>query len=195
MAAGDTDGDGLAEIVVGAGEGGAPRVRVFRIDGTSPLDFYAFDSGLRTGVTVAAVGDGVAAGAGVGGGPVVKVFNGRTGGERAITFAYGPTFRGGVTLAGGDLDGDGRPELVTAPGPGGGPLVRVFDATTLADRGSFLAGDSADPATGTRVAVSGRRIVVATGPGRAFAVRHPDGSDAGMQGLPDQFPFAATFVG
>ncbi len=195
VAAGDTDGDGRAEIVVGAGEGGGPRVRVFRPDGTVSLDIFAFDPNLRTGVTVAAVGDGVAAGAGVGGGPVVAVFDGRSGSERGRFFAYAPDFRGGVNIAGGDLDGDGWPELVTAPGPGGGPHIRLFDPTTFADRGGFMAGDSADPRDGTRVAVTGRRVIAATGTNRALAVRQPDGTDAGMQGLPEQFPFAATFVG
>ncbi len=195
IAAGDTDADGRAEIVAGAAEGGGPRVRVFRGDGTPGLDFYAFDAGLRTGVTVAAVGDGVATGAGVGGGPVVKLFDGRTGTERAAAFVYDPNFRGGVTLAGGDLDGDGRPELVTAPGPGGSPYIRVFDPATLGERASFRALDSADPATGTRVAVSGRRIVIATGPGRGLAVRTLDGADAGTQRFPERFPFAAVSVG
>jgi hypothetical protein len=195
VAAGDTDGDGRAEIVVGAGAGGAPRVRAFQADGRVSFDRFAFEPALRTGVTVAAVGTGIAAGAGVGGGPVVRVFDGRAGDERASGFAFGEGFRGGVTLAAGDLDGDGDAELVAAPGPGGGPHVRRFDPNTLADEGSFLAGDSADPHDGTRVAVSGGRVLAATGAGRAVAVRHADGSDAGMQGLPDRFPVAGVFVG
>ena len=195
IAAGDTDGDGRAEIVAGAAAGGGPRVRVFRADGSPTLDFFAFDADLRTGVTVAAVGDGIATGAGVGGGPVVNLFDGHTGQERAAAFVYDPSFRGGVTLAGGDLDGDGRPELVTAPGPGGSPHIRVFDPAALGERASFQALDAADPTTGTRVAVSGRRIVVATGPGRGLAVRTLDGADAGTQRFPEQFPLAATFVG
>jgi len=41
--------------------------------------------------------------------------------------AYDKNFRGGVTVAQGDLDGDGIPEIITAPAGGGGPHVRIFD--------------------------------------------------------------------
>lgn len=55
VAAGDLNGDGIDEIITGAGKGGGPRVRVFdkngKVDGP---DFFAFDSALRDGVKVAA---------------------------------------------------------------------------------------------------------------------------------------------
>lgn len=41
--------------------------------------------------------------------------------------AYGPTFKGGVQTAVGDVDGDGKNEIVTVPLSGGGPHVRIFD--------------------------------------------------------------------
>ncbi|MBI2637233.1 MAG: L,D-transpeptidase family protein [Parcubacteria group bacterium] len=41
--------------------------------------------------------------------------------------AYDEGFRGGVNVASGDLNGDGKPEIVTAPAGGGGPHVRIFD--------------------------------------------------------------------
>jgi lipoprotein-anchoring transpeptidase ErfK/SrfK len=41
--------------------------------------------------------------------------------------AYNESFRGGVNVAAGDLDGDAIPEIVTAPAGGGGPHVRIFD--------------------------------------------------------------------
>ena len=40
-------------------------------------------------------------------------------------------FTGGVHLAVGDVTGYGVPDLVTAPGPGGGPHVKVFDGAAL----------------------------------------------------------------
>src|SRR5262249_10353109 len=44
--------------------------------------------------------------------------------------AYPTTFHGGVRTALADFTGDGVPDIVTAPGPGMAPLVRVFDGVT-----------------------------------------------------------------
>ncbi|MGI8979635.1 MAG: DUF7507 domain-containing protein, partial [Pirellulaceae bacterium] len=41
--------------------------------------------------------------------------------------AYELSYRGGVRVATGDLNGDGIDEIVTAPGRGRAPLVKVFD--------------------------------------------------------------------
>lgn len=41
--------------------------------------------------------------------------------------AYDKNFRGGVHVASADLDGDGLPEIITAPAGSGGPHVRIFD--------------------------------------------------------------------
>ncbi|QDU23549.1 hypothetical protein [Urbifossiella limnaea] len=38
------------------------------------------------------------------------------------------SFRGGVNVAGGDLDGDGLAEIVTGSGIGGGPVLKTFSA-------------------------------------------------------------------
>ena len=45
-------------------------------------------------------------------------------------FAYDKGFRGGVNVAAGDIIGGARNsgfEIITAPGLGGGPQIRIFD--------------------------------------------------------------------
>ncbi|MEW6282744.1 MAG: FG-GAP-like repeat-containing protein, partial [Candidatus Eremiobacterota bacterium] len=63
-----------------------------------------------------------------GGLPIVRVTSG-PGGLVDSFFAYDPAFRGGVRIAVGDVNGDGVADVVTAPGPGMGPRVKVFDGT------------------------------------------------------------------
>ena len=73
-----------------------------------------------------------------GGGPRVRVFDGRTG-EPALDFfaIYDTNFRGGARAAVGDITGDGVPDLLVAAGFGGGPRVSVWDGTSQSG-GSFL---------------------------------------------------------
>lgn len=118
--------------VMGTGSGGGPIVNVYNTIGQKIESFFAYDSNMRTGVNVALAdvnGDGlpeIITAPGPGGGANVKVFD-NAGRQLASFFAYDPNFRGGVQLAAGDLYGTGRDVIVTGPGNGGGPVVRVFD--------------------------------------------------------------------
>jgi hypothetical protein len=123
--------------------------------------------------------------AGAGGGPRVRVIDGRTGVERLSFFAYAEDFRGGVFVAVGDVTGDGRPDIITSAGDGGGPHVRVFDGRTGAPLASFFAGDP-DSRGGLTVAAGdvtgdGRTdIVTGAGVGGDGVVRVIDGTMLGQ---------------
>jgi hypothetical protein len=41
--------------------------------------------------------------------------------------AYDPKFKGGVNVATGDLDGDGKDELITSQGELGESIIKIFD--------------------------------------------------------------------
>lgn len=90
-------------------------------------------------------GDGRAdlvTGAGAGGGPHVKVFDGRTVAEIRSFFAFESAFTGGVTVATGDVDGDGVADIITGAGPGAaGGHVKAFSGSTGAEIRSFLPFD------------------------------------------------------
>ncbi|NBV46151.1 MAG: VCBS repeat-containing protein [Planctomycetia bacterium] len=49
---------------------------------------------------------------------IVRLLDPATGGTRTTGFAFEPGFKGGVRAALGDLDGDGKPEIVCVPGVG-----------------------------------------------------------------------------
>ena len=81
VAAGDVNGDGVDEFVVGAGSTGGSQVQIYRPDRTLIRSFFAFPQDMKDGINVAV----------------------------------------------GDLDGDGKAEIVVAPQPGHTPQVRVFN--------------------------------------------------------------------
>lgn len=156
VAAGNVDDDKAEEIVTGAGFGGGPHVRVFDIEGRVESQFFAFDKSRRNGVTVALGdidGDGISeiiAGAGKKSKPEVRIYK-KDGTLISSFLAYAQNFSGGVNVAAGDINGDGKDEIVTGPGAPGGPHVRIFssDGTVLKQ---FFAFNS-ESRGGLRVAV------------------------------------------
>jgi hypothetical protein len=96
VAVGDVNNDGVPDVIVAAGSGGGPEVKV--IDGTKLNQLQAGNEIANTALL-------------------------------ADFFAYDPSFAGGVTVAVGDVNGDDRADVITGAGPGGGPHVKVIDAT------------------------------------------------------------------
>jgi uncharacterized repeat protein (TIGR01451 family) len=136
VATGDYNGDNIPDIITGAGAGGGPHVKVFSgANGALLASFMAYSPTFLGGVSVAAGDvnfDGLAdiiTGAGPGGAPHVQVFNAANGSVLQSFFAYDLTFHGGVFVASGDFNNDHHADIVTGPGIGGGPHVRVFSGT------------------------------------------------------------------
>jgi hypothetical protein len=150
VAAGDVNGDGTADILVG-GEGMNGPVRVF--SGTNLAVLHSFNAfpGFAGGVRVAAGdvnGDGaddVIIGPGPGMAPHISVYNGLNGNTLYNFDAFATTFTGGVRVASGDVDGDGKDDIIVGAGPGGGPNVKVFSGAN----GSVIDNFFAFPSTYT----------------------------------------------
>jgi hypothetical protein len=156
VAVGDINRDNQPDVIVGAGSSGGPRVAIF--DGSTLLsgnptrllnDFFAFDSGLRSGVNVAAGdvnGDGytdLVVGAGAGGGPHVLVISGQkitaSGAQAALDSPLASFFSGdsaqrtGVQVAVFNLNGDANADVVTGGFLGTGGGLTAYSGAGLLD--------------------------------------------------------------
>lgn len=120
VAMGDINADGYMEIIAGAGKGMAPQVSIFNRQGKpAGASFLAYDKNFKGGVNVA-VGDlngdkksEIITGAGVGGGPHVRIFN-EQGKSLNSFFAFDKSKRLGVKVSVGDADGDGKMEILAS---------------------------------------------------------------------------------
>ncbi len=158
VAVGDVSGDGIPDLVTGAGVGN-PDVRVFNgaalengtfnpaNPGASLLaQWFAYGLNFNVGVNVA-VGDvekdgfaDVVTGATVGN-PDVRVYSGKDianhtfnpNGSSVVAqwFAYGVNFNVGVNVAVGDVNADGYADVVTGASAGN-PHVKVYSGKDIA---------------------------------------------------------------
>lgn len=187
-AAGDIDGDGAEEFIIGAGVGSEPQIRILDSRGQLLKQFLAFDKKFRGGVTVTLSdlnGDGnqeiIAAQASAGDGRI-RIFNGR-GELKKQFFVDSQYWRGGLNLAAGDLDASGRPLIVAAYAAGKEPLLKIFNSDGRLLR-SFYAYEKKFRG-GVKVAVAnlyGRKshnrlnIITAPGKGREATIKIFDNS-------------------
>ena len=144
VAVGDVNGDGVGDIITGAGPGGAPHVKVF--DGVSLAEIRSFlaYTGFTGGIFVAAGdinGDGradIITGTDSGTAAHVKVFDANTSAELRSFLPFGGAFTAGARVAAGRVNSDGIADIVVGTGPGGASQVTVFDGVSGALVHSFF---------------------------------------------------------
>lgn len=128
----DLNNDSKEEILVGAGKGMEPYLKIFNSDGKMLRQYLVYDTRFRGGVNVACGdlnNDGspeIATAPARNGGPHIRIFN-YNGLLISQFFAYSSLFTGGVSIAIGDADNNGSDEIITGPGPSGSAHVRIFD--------------------------------------------------------------------
>jgi len=183
VASGDVNGNNLDELVVGAGVGQEPTIKILNSAGKLLKEFLVFDKKFLGGVNVAVNdldGNGQAeiiVAAASQGNSQVRIFNNQGKLLREF-FADSKNWRGGLSLAAGDLDGKRNKQIVVGFTAGLAPVVKIFTSEGKI-LGSFYAYEKQFRG-GIKVAVTnieGRqnhnksKIIVAPGPGRNSQIK------------------------
>ena len=203
VATGDVSGDGVADLAYTTSTGSFVRLMDGRT-GASLGGFYAYTTNYTKPVNIAIAdingdgrGDIIAAPGGTGVAATVKVFSGLNYGLLFSRNVFNAGFTGGVSVAGGDVDGDGKADIICTPFSGGGPRVQVYsgaNGTLLRDQTLFATTST----SGYSVAADdlngdGKADFILAGMSGAQQVVVSDGATGALLG--SFLPFAPTFTG
>ncbi|MBI3956488.1 MAG: VCBS repeat-containing protein [Candidatus Kerfeldbacteria bacterium] len=158
LVCGDLDGNGTAEILVAAAKGGSPNVLIFQANGKKIGQFRAQSKTFRGGIVLGLAdlnGDGKLEilTAHESGGAQVRVST--SAGKQAYPTLtpYAKSFKGGLSIAGGDTNGDGKDELIVVPRSNAQARVKIYRLPDRKVLGNFLGFPR--PFTGGAVVASG----------------------------------------
>jgi uncharacterized repeat protein (TIGR01451 family) len=227
VAVADITGSGVPDIICAPGPGGGPLIQVYDgLTSALIRTFYAFGTPspagtvgpgvtgnifnpkggfLFTGGLFVAAGDitgsghaDILIGADAGTSPQVEIVDGLTLQVLGNFMAFSaPSFRGGVRVAAGDVNGDGRADIICGAGPGGGPLVVVYDGATLSALYSLFPFGVPSFSGGVYVAagiLNGHTdIIVGAGPTGGPQVQAYDGTNQAL--IANFFGLAPGFTG
>ena len=137
VAAGDVNGDGRADIIVGLGTTAA-NVKVFNgATGALLFNLTSFPVGFAGPVAVAAGdvnGDGradiIVSSTATTANRFVRIFNGQTGTLLRDIAVHTSSITGGIFVAAADLNGDGRAEIITGLQRSNVASISIYDGTT-----------------------------------------------------------------
>jgi FG-GAP-like repeat/FG-GAP repeat len=116
-----------------------PDSGIYVFPGHPSITFNGIETNLSPQVRTRGPQAIVAVGVDSGAPPIVQVIDAETGQLLYRILAYPVGFSGGVRVAVGDVNGDLTPDIITAPGRGAAPLIKVFDGRTGALARAFLA--------------------------------------------------------
>lgn len=133
IALGDINNNDMLELYVAPESGYPAPIKVYNRNGQQMKnDWYPFGTSYKGGYSIAlgnlynSFSQNLLIGSGVGKAPEVHVYDQFYTPVRTID-VFERSFAGGIDIASGDVDADGKAEIVVGAGPGKGPLIKVLE--------------------------------------------------------------------
>ncbi len=161
----------------------AGMVTILDRNGVGSESFQPFQ-GWTGPLNIALEGNLLAVGAGYSGGPRVSVYDiNNLSAPIANFYAYATNFTGGVSVGFGNFLSDGKPDLITGPGPTGGPNIKYWNGSNGYSLGNSFYLGSPENTTGITIAVDGSALAnsindLQSKPGAAHTLYLAFGPDA-----------------
>lgn len=156
LALGDVNGDKKSEIIVGAGQGGGPQIKIFDGKGQELGNFFAFHPKMRHGVRIATLDfdgddkDEIVALSNLERDTQFKIYKfDKIYSLQNLKRVYGKKTKLLTKIVTADLDGDGKLEIITIPEKKVGKSIAIFKGSKKLP--SDILGDFLDSGGGFNI--------------------------------------------